>query len=129
MGTERNDGAGSADGELDLEAAVLLLDLEAQIYSATENYRELIQAHPDTQEALRQVALAGQRLWALEGQRLRVLGRHEDARRAMATASDEGKLAAKLAANSVVDRLAALEKMVSHSRSLGARLAELSGKV
>jgi hypothetical protein len=95
-------------------------DLETRLAAASERLHTLLVAQPSGQEALRQVALAGQHFWTLEAQRLSAAGEHEDARRAMVTAIDEAKLAAKIAANGIVDRLEALEAM-ARPRTLPSR--------
>jgi len=88
-------------------------------------YQRLL-ALPDSGYAhLRTLELAAQLVWSLRADQCFSRGEHDAARKAAMTSSEHGKLAAKLASNSLVDRVAALEGEIHQRRSFGGELAAL----
>lgn len=100
--------------------------LDRAIAQAYAEYKRLQAIEDDHYEHLRAVHLAAAHLWHLRSDEAYFAGNHDGARKASMTAESHAKLAAKLARDSVVDRVAKLEALVRERRDFGAELEGLS---
>jgi hypothetical protein len=99
--------------------------LTRKIKIADKEYKRLLAIDSDHYEHLRAVHLAGQLVWNLRADECYAAGKHDAARKASMTAESHGKLAAKLARDSIVDRVAALEAEVRKRRDFAGSLEGL----
>jgi hypothetical protein len=99
--------------------------LTLEVTQAEQSLRALRSACDGSNESLRSVALSTQRVWDLRADLLQLEGKYDAARKASTTAIEAGKLAAKLAMSTVIDRVANLEAEVNLRRGFGASLKEL----
>lgn len=99
--------------------------LGSSIAKAYADYRALQEVDDDGYEHLRKLHLAAAHLWHLRSDEAYFEGNHDGARKASMTAEGHAKLAAKLARDSVVDRVAKLEALVRERRDFGAELEKL----
>ncbi len=110
-----------AAGEQQLQAE----QLERDIAAAEAEHRRLLLSDGTDYVHLRATHLAARLLWSLRADQCFRAGDHDGARKASTTADEHAKMAVRLDANNVVDRVAALERELDVSRSLQRELAKL----
>lgn len=99
--------------------------LERDIADAEAEHRRLVLSDATDYAHLRATHLAARLLWSLRADLCYRNGDHDGARKASTTADEHAKMAVRLDANNVVDRVAALERELAVSQSLQRELAEI----
>lgn len=109
----------------DAQSKLTIKQLERDIAAAEAEHRRLVLSEATDYAHLRATHLAARLLWSLRADLCYRRGLHDGARKASTTADEHAKMAVRLDANNVVDRVAALERELAVSQSLQRELADL----